>query len=521
MQSIINAGFKSFVLAVLLFFLTVVPSAAVGQATDEQPRILSIAQQRLQARITYSCRELPIDTVLMQLAEQAQIDIIKSPKVIGNVTVKITDVPLEEALSQILAAHGYTYIASETMLRVVPATEVADIREKLVTRIYRLTYANVCDVAEALQKFISKKGEIAINKGTSNLIVTDTESKIRAIDSFVEEIDRITPQVLVEARIYDITSNDSFILQKMWSIMRNTPVTAIEHAEESVKENVTTNITETTTVGSGGATTTTPSYGATETGFTNTDTETTTKTDSTILKGKPWVGAGCDPVYGGSIGFTILNDAVDIRFVLNMLQQEVEVELLANPRILVLDNETARFKIVREIPYEERSEGASSREITTIKFKDVGVKLDVTPHIARDGMIRLEIIPEFGVQEGTLKAGLEGIGAPQVNTRRLETTTLIKDGQTVVLGGLCKKDSRELISKVPIFGDLPFLGELFRSRAEVEETVELVIFITTRIITQPELSEEEKIRFKATKFTLPEPTKAKAQRDKETKKCEN
>jgi len=162
----------------------------------------------LKIRITYSCIDTPIETVLMDLAEQAKIDIVKSPKVTGKVTVKVTNVPLEEALSNILAAHDYTYIATESMIRVVPLSEIVVAREQLVTRIYQITYADANDVATALRNFVSPQGRIALNKGTSHIIVTDTESKIKGIDKFIEEIDQATPQVLVEVRIYDITTSE-------------------------------------------------------------------------------------------------------------------------------------------------------------------------------------------------------------------------------------------------------------------------------------------------------------------------
>ncbi len=171
-------------LIVSLFILPVSIGAEPDSAGGGQ-RVLETAQQRLRTRITYSCTELPIETVLVELAEQAQVDIVKSPKVTGNVTVKLTDVPLEEALTNILAAHDYTYIDTESMIRVVPIPEIAVAREQLLTRIYRITYADANEVAVALGNFVSQRGKVAFNKGTSHIIVTDTEGKIKAIDKFI------------------------------------------------------------------------------------------------------------------------------------------------------------------------------------------------------------------------------------------------------------------------------------------------------------------------------------------------
>ncbi len=133
-----------------------------------------------------------------------------------------------------------------------------------------------------------------------------------------------------------------------------------------------------------------------------------------------------------------------------------------------------------------------------MQFKEVGIKLEVTPHVTRDGMVRLHIQPEFGVRVGT-------DSPPAVDTRKLDTIALVKDGQTVVLGGLRKNETTQDTWKVPIFGDIPLLGGLFRSKTESVETNELVIFITPRIITQPSLSETEQQQLEATEFSSQKP----------------
>jgi type II secretory pathway component HofQ len=192
MRKAIGKYCRDCVLAFLIISLFTLPLAigAEQDSAEGQQRILKTARQRLRTRITYSCTESPIETVLIDLAEQAQVDIVKSPKVTGNVTVKVTDVPLEEALGNILAAHDYTYIATESMIRVMPLSEITVAREQLLTRIYRITYADANEVAAALGNFVSQRGKVAFNKGTSHIIVTDTESQIKGIDKFIEEIDK-------------------------------------------------------------------------------------------------------------------------------------------------------------------------------------------------------------------------------------------------------------------------------------------------------------------------------------------
>jgi type II secretory pathway component GspD/PulD (secretin) len=195
-------------------------------------RVLTSAQQQLKERVSFTCRDLPIDTVLMQLADQAGVDIIKSPGVKGNITVKITDVPLDEALNNILAAHGWTYVASENIIRVMKLADVDTAKEKLATSIYQITYANVEDVAKALKDYISSKGNIAFNKGTNHIIITDSDQKIKSIDRFIAQIDRQTPQVMVEAKIYDITTTEDFEIGVEWAASRNTPLRTVTRETE-------------------------------------------------------------------------------------------------------------------------------------------------------------------------------------------------------------------------------------------------------------------------------------------------
>jgi type IV pilus assembly protein PilQ len=178
---------RNFVIVQLLLLLCAGPTAFGAEAVSaaSNKRVLTIAQQQLQEHVTFTCRELPIDTVLMQLAEQADVDIIKSPKVKGNVTVKITDVPLDEALNNILAAHGWTYVASENIVRVMPLGERKLEKEQEIAEpyIWKITYADVATVASALKDFVSKNGKITSNKGTNHIIVRDTPSTIKAIAS--------------------------------------------------------------------------------------------------------------------------------------------------------------------------------------------------------------------------------------------------------------------------------------------------------------------------------------------------
>jgi len=445
------------------WFLMLVPQA-IGQ-NDETIRnaghakVMTPVAKRMEQRISVDFRETPIEDVLRVLARQADVDVVKSPKVTGNVTATLTDIPLAEALNNILSAHGYGYIATENMIRIVPQEDIFEAREKIVSRVYRVTYADVAQVESALKKMVSANGSISANAGTSNIIVTDMESKIVAIDAFLEEIDRVTPQILVEARIYDISSTDRLDLGIEWTAGRNT-----DYGANGIS-------------GMGDSSTLIPQGSRTDPHATGTFGGTVDKATGT----------------DGVLRFGILNRHINIDVLLRAEQEDIRAKLLANPRIMVLDNEQAQIKIVEEIPFQELTETSAGGSIGTTRFKDVGVELIVTPHLTRDKMIRLKINPRFSIRTGDVIIPGVNMNNPQpvVARRETTTTTLIQDGQTVVIGGLRKQDVSQQKNKVPVLGDIPLLGALFRFEGESTVNSELVVFITPYIVVQPQLSDRE------------------------------
>ncbi len=490
---------KKFGRLTVLMFLVVslsIPPVAVG-ADEGRISVLTKAQAALRTKITRVWVGESIDKVLMDLAEQADVDIVKSPKVTGMVDAKVTGVPLAEVLTNILAAHDYTYVATDDMIRVVPVSEITLAKDALVSKVYRITYADVSEVAESLEKFVDKGG-VAFNKGTSHIVVTDTQRQIKAVDRFIAELDRQTQQVLVEVRIYDITTTEGFELGTDWHAGRNAPYTAdVTTLPTQVTKTEYDRIdewqdrTDDRTMDGRFLFPTDYRDWYMEDRDEHTWTEPTTRTETTYLnpppivtnrRRKPFVGGSFDRVRGGTLSFSLLNDAVDIDLVLNMLKSQVESKLLANPRVLVLDNETANFEIIREIPYKELVQAGREDPLTYTAFKNAGVQLKVTPHIARDGLIKLRIMPEFGV---VVSRDISGV--PIIDTRRADTIALVRDGQTIAIGGLRKTQTSKDISKVPVLGDIPLIKGLFRSVTETEQVNELVVFITPRIITDPDL----------------------------------
>lgn len=459
-------------------WLAVVASNARGAEPQTPPAEKSL-RERLTKTISVDFRNMPVEDVVRSIAEQADVDVVMSPNVKGEMTVKLTDVTLEEALRSILDVHGFDYVLGDNIVRVLAREEMPQVQERQTTHIFEITYADVTQVVKSLEGFKSESGSVSHIQGTSHILVTDRESKVKAMVDFVDQVDCVTPQVLVEARIYDITSKDRFDLGVQWEAGTGTLYDDLGNPDIDSR-------TEPFATG----------------GFSGT----VSKAENTTA--------------GVRLGW--LSTSLDIDAMISAQQEEVHAKLLANPRILVLDNETAQIKIVSEIPYQELQESSLGGSIGTTAFREVGVELHVTPHLAkRDQMVRLDLRPIFSVVTGEVQVAGVGVTYPQpvVDRREAETKLLVKNGQTIVLGGLRKKEVTKQVNKLPLLGDLPIAGALFRYMGEDTINSELLVFITPWIVNQPTMTESEAQSYKETEMGRITPVYTQVERaESETEK---
>lgn len=463
------------VIAVLLLLPGAVALAAAAVANDgdananiNKAEVLTTLEQRMQKRISVDFRDTAIDDVIRIMAEQANVDVVKSPKVTGTVTAKLSNVPLEEALRNILASQGYDYVTSKNMIRIAPTGEISQEAEKLVTKIYRVNYADIKEIEKSLSKFVSQRGAITTNPGTSNIIVKDTESNIKAIGTFIDDIDRVTPQIQVEARIYDITSKNELDLGVEWNAGSRTQYYADGQAVIPPGQ------------------------------MGNLKTEQTNPFETGMFRGDTAKTSGVT----GLLKFGWFTNNIDIDAVIKAQKNLLNAKLLANPRILVLDNETAKIDIISELPYQELTQTSGGGNIGTTNFKDVGVKLKVTPHLTRGDKVRIKVEPEFSVQSGnvTFASGALSYPQPIVDKRTASTTLLVDSGQTVVMGGLRKKTTSKVLNKIPLLGDIPIICYAFRFEGEETVNSEMLVFITPKIVTDMSLNDHEQKQYKETEF---------------------
>ncbi len=429
------------------------------ETAGESPEVSSALMTRMkQTLVSVDFKKASMEDVITALSSQADLDMIKSPDVTGLVTAKLTDVPLNEALESILAVHGYGYQTTDTIVQILPLEQLQKQEVHFEQRMYKIAYANIDTMQEAIADILSEDGNMSCNRTSNHLLVYDAEDRIAMIDKFVAEADHETPQILVEARIYDISCEDGLDLGFNW-------------------------------------------FGGTNTTY---DSDTSEATGgqlnpfSRMTFGSNYNNATSG---NGTLRFGILHNDLSINMAFSAVKDTVKARLLASPTILVLDNEQASIKIVEEIPYQELTQTTGGGNIGTTNFKEVGVQLTVRPRVTRGDKVRLAIKPEFSVQTGsvdvtnTTNTSTSTSSQPIVDRREAMTQALIESGQTVVIGGLRKSDEVDQVSKVPLISDLPLLGELFKFHSEKTVNSELVVFITPHIIHDLSLTPEQQSQY--------------------------
>ncbi len=416
-------------ITIILLLTLYMPSSLYSQEQTTAPREES-------SLISLNLKEVNIEDALKIISEASGLNVILDKDVKAKISITLKDVTWQTALDNILKTNELTYKIEGNIIRVISMAILKKEEETLplVTKIISLSFAKADEMQKSLTKIISARGSIEINVPTNSLIVTDSPEILAKIEGVVVKLDTRTPQVLIEALIVSVKLTDKF------------------HSGFD---------------------------------YTITDKKKSATHFNQVLK-------ATDSIFDFYYGNTIL-PAWNFASQMNFLASDERVTILANPKILTLDNLAAQIEITEQVPYTYVSTSTqSSTAVTSTQFKDVGIKLYVTPHITKDKIISLSVRAEQ-----SFKAGLVGTSnEPSIDSRKVETNFMLRDGDTVVIGGLKKKDVTNTITKVPILGDIPYIGKLLFSQIK-KDTVEteLIIFITPHVIDDSALTKKEQRNF--------------------------
>ena len=410
--------------------------------------------------ISLNFQDIPVRTVLQLIADFNEFNLVTTDSVNGNITLRLDSVPWEQALDIVMKVKGLSKQLEGNVLMIAPADELAELeRRDLVSKkevedlaelhseFIQISFAKAGDITKLLSQkdssLLSSRGTVSFDERTNTLLIKDTATVIASVKRIIEVLDVPVRQVIIEARMVSVVDNISDELGIRWGLSGSTDI------------------------GSG--------FGL----------------SSGSIEGNDSLAGGSVPAIGdrlnvnlpvaspaGSIAFQIagLANGQILDLELSALEAEQKAEVIASPRITTTDKKSAYIEQGTEIPYVE----SSSSGATTIAFKKAVLGLWVTPHITPDN----KIILDLKINQDTRGEDVKTVGgeAVSIDTQVISTQVLVENGETIVLGGIFKHEIKKIVTKVPILGDIPWLGVLFRSTKNISQKRELLIFVTPKVV---------------------------------------
>ena len=443
--------------------------------------------------VTFNFQDVPVRTVLQLIAEESNLNIVASDTVQGNVTLRLVNVPWDQALDLVLQAKGLDKRRSGNVVWIAPQSEIAkyeqdkedariaiENRAEMVTEYVPISYGNAEDIAKLLTEdaksgtggggagggggqsrgFLSPRGSISFDRRTNTLLIIDIPQRVASIKDLVRLLDKPVDQVVIEARI--VIANESFARElgaKFGISGKNNNV----YFNNTVANNVTTQNSYNSAANANSAV---PPPNP--------------LVQPTLTRGLnvnlPSTLAGAS-----SLALSILNGGYALDIELSALQTEGRGEVISNPRIVTSNQKEAVIRQGQEVPYLTiTGSAAGGSQVPQVQFKEALLELKVTPTITNDGRVFLNMNVKKDEVSGFTDTGFGEV--PNIAKREVNTAVLMEDGQTVVIGGVYEFQDRSDLSKVPFLADLPVLGNLFKKHGRTKSKAELLIFVTPKVL---------------------------------------
>ena len=430
-------------------------------------------------RLSLNFQDIPVRAVLQLIADFTGLNVVVSDSVDGNLTLRLQNVPWDQALDIILKSKGLSKRESGNVMLIAPSEEIAA-QEKIDleaaqaitelapirTAFFTINFAKVTELEPLFvgegggeeggggEGLLSARGSVIIDERTNTLIVKDTDEVISEVRKILAELDIPVRQVMISSRIVIATDDFTRELGNRFGVTR------------------------TDTFGSDGLYNTSGTVGST-------DIMTESALDNIANTGQPYpvdipfgttdrfnVNLPTSGLAAGSIAFSILSGSTLLDLELSALQAENQGEIISSPRVVTADRHEAFIEQGVEIPYLS----ATSSGATQVEFKKAVLSIQVTPQITPDDRIIMDL------QVNKDAVGEVFAGIPSIDTREVNTQVLVNNGDTIVLGGIYEQITRDEVDKVPLLGDIPVLGYLFKHTLESDEKAELLIFVTPKIL---------------------------------------
>ncbi len=435
-------------------------------------------------RVTFNFQDIPVRSALQLLADISGLNLVASDTVSGSVTLRLVNVPWDQALDVVLRAKGLDKRRNGNVIWIAPQKELADYEQsvanarqkaednaELVTDYVPISYGKAKDIAKLLTSgsqsatgsggggsggtssgFLSMRGSVSFDDRTNTLLLNETAEKIRQLRAMIAVLDKPVQQVLIESRV--VIATDSFERDLGAKF-------GISATRNNMSPGGGGNV-----ISTGGGLVTNATTGATGTGGLN---------------------VSLPPANtAGSIGLSILGKNFALDLELDAAQIEGRGETISSPRVITANQQEAVIRQGQEIgyvTYQNSTSSAPGAGTATVAFKDAVLELKVTPTITADGRIYLAIDVKKDALDKMINVPGSG-QVPLIDTQEVNTSALVDNGQTVVLGGIYQVTKLNNVTKVPGLGDIPGLGALFRSTQRQNDKAELLIFVTPRILSQ-------------------------------------
>ena len=467
-----------------------------------------------------------IRNILRNVAELFDLNIVIPETLQGKTSVKLHDVTWRQIFQVVLTPVGYTFIEDGNIIKIVSNESLT--QEPVSTEIFVINYAKAADIQPTLSSLVDATagGKIVIDGRTNSLVITERPSRMKRIRPVIEELDRPTDQVMIESKFVEISNNDIKNIGVNWSSLSGFSVvgsngqTGLYQYANSYGStnangaNLTNGNTTGTTTGNSTATNgnsgTTLSSGSTNSTNNSTTNGTPTNTSSTGTNSSisTTIGNTVTTAVTNAVTGTV-NSALNLtqstqgggsstnaisavfssdqfKLVLSALQQLNKAKIVSNPTVVTLNNTEASINVGQQypIPSYTFNQQTGTFEVSGFIYKDIGIILKVTPQVNTRGFIKLTLSPEVSQNQGTTSfGGASGASIPIIGTRKVMTQVSLKDGYTMGIGGLISTNFNRGVSKVPLLGDIPLIGYLFKQRTDNNVVDNLVIFITAKTIS--------------------------------------
>ncbi len=445
----------------------------ISKAVAKQQAEFQITSEQNNKPISINFQDIPVRSVLQLIADYNGFNLVVSDSVTGNITLRLDGVPWQKALNIILESRGLDKRIDGNVILIAPKSEM-DLREQqqleksrmeetlgdLQSDIIKISFAKASDIAEMINgdgalTMLSERGSVSIDERTNALLVRELPENIAVIRDIVKSLDVPVKQVQIEARIVTVNEGDLEELGVRWGYSS----TNGSHTSSATLES---NL-----------------YGAglydSGSGEINSHAQSGLPIDDFLNVNLAATAAGAS-----SIAFQVAKLGADtlLDLELSALQRESKAEIISSPRLITTNKKPAYIEQGTELPYLE----ASSSGATTVSFRKAVLSLMVTPQITPDNRLVLDLSVTQDRVGDVVKTGTGE--AVAINTQRIGTQVLVNNGETVVLGGIFQHSLTHSVEKVPLLGDLPLLGSLFRRSYEKVGKSELLIFVTPKVVIQ-------------------------------------